>query len=119
MPKLHSETLSGAGDMTWLASTHGLHHARTETLNASKFTAVQTAKGKVPAGYPVAIDEDGKLIPYAGAGVLAGHVLTDQDASRGDIAVPVLDHGRVRTAKVPMDGFNAPDAQTKTTIVYL
>lgn len=120
MPKIYSETLSGAGDMTWLASTHGITNARTETLNASTFTTVQTAKGKIPSGTPVVLNE-GKLEPYTGTGTLAGHILTDQDASHGDVAVPVLDHGRVRVANVPAPSgtFKAPETQAATTIVYL
>lgn len=123
MPKLHSETLNSAGDFTWLGSDHSLFNSRTETLDAKKFETVQSENGKVPSGYPVAM-VGGKLAPYnksgsGGAEVIAGHILTDQDASHGDIAVPVLDHGRVRTAKVPQEGFQAPAAQPKTTIIYL
>lgn len=118
MPKTRIEALSGSGDYTWLASDHSLFNSRTETLDAAKFAAVQTEKGKVPSGYPVTLT-DGKVVPYKSGDVLAGHILTDQDAAHGDIAVPVLDHGRVKVSHVPQDGFAAPDAQTKTTIVYL
>jgi hypothetical protein len=51
-----------------------------------------------------------------GAGVLWGHVLTDQPVvGTNDFAVPVLKHGRVVTAKVPQgtDAFTAPVAAAK------
>jgi hypothetical protein len=84
-----------------------------------------------PVGHPVA-KVGGLLVPYTSAeatttnaGVLAGHLFTDQPVvGTGDFAVPVLDHGRVKTAKVPQgtDAFTAPVAAAKraaVTIVYI
>lgn len=131
MPRLSSQTY-GTGDMTWLASDRGLFSGRTELLDISTFTAgTHYPNGYIPSGTPVA-KSGGVLVPYTsaegtttGAGVLAGHILTDQPVvGTNDFAVPVLDHGRVKTAKVPQgtDAFTAPVAAAKrisVTIVYV
>ena len=109
MPIVQTKTF-GAGDNTWLASDHGLYNAKTETLDAAKFAAVQTANGKVPSGYPVTVAASGKLAPYTGAEEVAGHILFDQDASKGDVAVPVMNHGTVIAERVPYTDFAAPTA---------
>ena len=44
MPIVQTKTF-GAGDNTWLASDHGLYNAKTETLDAAAFQAVQAASG--------------------------------------------------------------------------
>jgi hypothetical protein len=131
MPRMKSETL-GAGDLSWLGSSHGLRNARPLPLNVSAFTAgTHYPNGYIPSGTPVAIVSN-LVVPYTsaeattpGAGVLAGHILTDQRVvGTGNFSVPVLDHGRVKTAKVPQgtDAFTAPVAAAKranTTIVYI
>lgn len=132
MPRLRSETV-GAGDMSWLASAHAIHNARTATVNVGAFTAAtHYPDGYIRSGTPVALVA-GLLVPYdsteatvTGAGVLAGHILTDQPvvAGSGNFAVPLLDHGRVWTSKVPagVQAFTAPVAAAKaasTTIVYV
>lgn len=131
MPRKSSETF-GAGDQSWLGSSHGIWECRTEVLDISTFTeATHFPNGYIPSGTPVA-KVSGKLVPYTsaegtttGAGVLAGHLFTDQPVvGTADFGVPLLDHGRVKTAKVPQgtDGFTAPAALLKrvaTTIVYI
>jgi hypothetical protein len=128
MPRMKSETL-GAGDLSWLGSSHGLRNARTLPLNVSAFTAgTHYPNGYIPSGTPVAIVSN-LVVPYTsaeatttGAGVLAGHILTDQRVvGTGNFSVPVLDHGRVKTAKVPQgtDAFTAPAKRANTTIVYI
>lgn len=108
MPRLVSETI-GAGDQSWLGSSHGIANCRTELLDISAFTAgTHYPNGYIPSGTPVA-KVGGVLVPYddtqgttTGAGVLAGFVFTDQSVvGTNDFAVPVLDHGRIRTAKLP------------------
>lgn len=108
MPRLVSETI-GAGDQSWLGSSHGIANCRTELLDISAFTAgTHYPNGYIPSGTPVA-KVGGALVPYddtqgttTGAGVLAGFVFTDQSVvGTNDFAVPVLDHGRIRTAKLP------------------
>lgn len=131
MPRLKTET-TGAGDQSWLGSSHGIHECRTEVLDVSAFTAgTHYPNGYVPSGTPVA-KVGGLLVPYTsaegtttGAGVLAGHLFTDQPVvGTADFGVPLLDHGRVKTAKVPQgtDAFTAPVAAAKraaTTFVYI
>jgi len=130
MPRLRSETL-GTGDQSWLGSTHGIGNARTGLIDISAFTAnTHYPLGYIPSGFPVAV-VDNKLVPYdvtigttTGAGILAGHVLTDQTVvGTVDFAVPLLDHGRVKAAKVAalaLTGFVKPiAAKNATTIVYI
>lgn len=108
MPKLRQETFN-AGDMSWLASTHNLRHARTAIVDISAFTkATHYPDGYIRSGFPVAL-VGGLLVPYditvgttTGAGVLEGHVFTDQPVVNDtvDFAVPLFDHGRVSVAKI-------------------
>mgnify|MGYP001184981112 CR=1 FL=1 len=128
MPRMKTETFQ-AGDQTWLGSSHGIHECRTETVDISTFTAgTHYPDGYLPSGTPVA-KVGGVLVPYTsaegtttGAGVLAGFILTDQRVEgTGDFAVPVLDHGRVKSANVP-HSFTAPVAAAKraaTNVVYI
>jgi hypothetical protein len=98
-------------------------------LNVSAFTAgTHYPNGYIPSGTPVAIVSN-LVVPYTsaeatttGAGVLAGHILTDQRVvGTGNFSVPVLDHGRVKTAKVPQgtDAFTAPVAAAKRANVTI
>jgi len=128
MPRLKTETY-GPGDQSWLGSTHGLGNARTEMVDISAFTkATHFPDGYLPSGTPVA-KVGGVLVPYDGteatvdgAGVLAGHILTDQPTDGvTDFAAPLLDHGRVKADRVP-GNFTAPTAAAKSaavTIVYI
>jgi hypothetical protein len=127
MPKLRTESF-GTGDQSWLGSTHGMHNARTEVIDISAFTAgTHYPNGFIPSGTAVALVA-GLLVPYDKAeatltlaGILAGHLLTDQPVvGTVDFAAPLLDHGRVRVSKVP-NAFVAPVAAAKraaTTFVY-
>ena len=132
MPRLRSETI-GAGNQSWLGSAHAIWNCRTETINVSAFTAgTHYPDGYIPSGTPVARVAN-LLVPYdsteattTGAGVLAGHIFTDQQVvtGSGNPAAPLLDHGRVKTSKVPqgVQAFTAPVAAAKraaTTIVYI
>ncbi|MCL2089852.1 MAG: head decoration protein [Micrococcales bacterium] len=128
MPRLTTETFGG-GDQSWLGSTHGVADARTEVLDVSTLTpTTHYPDGYVPSGTPVA-KVAGRLVPYDpddgttdGAGVLAGFVLTDQKVvGDGDLAVPVLDHGRVVVANLPVP-FAVPEAADKraaVTVVFV
>lgn len=119
MPRLKTETY-GSGDLSWLGSDHGIADGRTELLDISTFTkATHYPDGYIPSGLPVAL-VGGVLVPYdateattTGDGVLAGFVLTDQSTDgTEDIAVPLIDHGRVRVSKLPIT-FVAPAAEAK------
>lgn len=131
MPRMKSETV-GSGDQSWLGSSHGINDCRTELLDISTFTAeTHYPNGYIPSGTPVA-KVAGVLVPYdsleattTNAGVLAGFLFTDQVVvGTNDFAVPVLDHGRIRSAKVPAGAntFAVPVAAAKrasTTVVYI
>ena len=131
MPRLKSETF-GAGDQSWLGSSHGIHECRTGTVDVSTFTeATHYPDGYIPSGTPVAL-VGGVLVPYTSAeatttdaGVLAGFLYTDQPTDgTSDFAAPLLDHGRVKAAKIPQgtDAFTAPVAAAKrasTTFVFI
>ena len=123
MPRMKTETFGG-GDMSWLGS--GAPHiadCRTEILDISAFTAgTHFPDGYIPSGTAVA-KVAGVLVPYdiaeatvTNAGVLAGHILTDQAVGTlntgPDFGVPLYDQGRVTTAKVP-GVFTAPVAAAK------
>lgn len=119
MPRLKNETL-GTGDQSWLGSSHGIRDCRTELLDVSTFTVTNDY---IPSGTPVAL-VGGVLVPYddtqgttTGDGVLAGFIFTDQAVvGTNDFAVPVLDHGRIRTANLP-ETVTLPGAAAKVANV--
>ena len=129
MPNLRQESF-GPGDQSWLGSTHGIRNARTVVLDISTFNqGTHYPDGYIKSGFPLAI-VDGKAVPYdvtagttTGAGVLAGHLLTDQRVyGSADFGVPLLDHGRVKVAKIAaiLAGFIKPiTAKNATTIVHI
>jgi hypothetical protein len=115
----------GTGDMSWLGSDHGLGNARTEKVDISAFVEADNyPSGYIPSGTPVA-KVGGLLVPYdstegttTNAGVLAGFILTDQAVNGAeDFNAPLLDHGRIKTSKVPkgVQTFVAPVAALKRT----
>lgn len=131
MPRMQTETF-GAGDHTWLGSSHGIWECRTEVLDISAFTeADHYPDGYIPSGTPCALVGD-KLVPYesaeattTGDGVLAGFLFSDQPVvGTNDFGVPLLDHGRIKSANVPqgVDAFTAPVDPLKrvaTTFVFI
>ena len=128
MPKLIEEVY-GTGDQSWLGSAHGISNCRTATVDISAFTkSTHYPDGFLPSGTVVA-EVDGKLVPYDStegtvteAGVIAGHLFTDQPVvGTADFAAPVLDHGRVKASKVPGSFTKPADAAklSATTIVYV
>lgn len=108
MPRLTSETY-GAGDQSWLGSTHGIGNCRTATLDVSAFTAAtHYPNGYIPSGTPVNVADEGAATPYTGAaGERLGFVFTDQRVTGEDIPAPVLRHGIVKADRVPGD-FTVP-----------
>jgi len=105
MPKLREES-TGGGDLTWLGSLHGTGEARTVTVLRSSLTAgTHYPEGVLRAGQPLAIVA-GKAVPYNAAGtdgsqILAGFLLrAEKVVGDKNFAVPLLDHGRIRLARV-------------------
>ncbi|MFW0772522.1 hypothetical protein ACLRGI_05085 [Paenarthrobacter nitroguajacolicus] len=128
MPRLTTESF-GSGNMSWVGSEHAINNARTEQLDVGAFTAgTHYPDGYIRSGTAVA-KVAGLLVPYdsneatvTGAGILAGFVLTDQKVvGTTDFPVPLYDHGRVKTANLPI-AFTKPAAAAKlsaTTIVFV
>lgn len=128
MPRLRTETFGG-GNFSWLGSAHGIGNARTETLDISAFVkAAHYPDGYIKSGTPVALVA-GVLVPYdpdaettTAAGILAGFVLTDQAVVDPSvkIGVPLLDHGRVKTSKLPVTTAIPTGAKRgETTFVFI
>lgn len=114
MPRLNSETIT-TGDQSWLGSTHALYNARSVAPDEAAFP-IGTYPNGVPSGTPLSIlTTTGKAAPYDGAGTdgtqtLAGFLVTDQPAGvNGNASWPMLDHGRIRTDRLPV-AFTAPTA---------
>ena len=126
MPRMTTQTFGG-GNQSWIgAGAHGIGDARTEVLDISAFTAgTHYPNGFIPSGLPVA-KVGGVLVPYdategttTGAGVLAGHVLTDQPVvGAADFGVPLYDQGRVVSANLPI-AFTPPTAAAKKAAVAI
>lgn len=110
--RLITETFGG-GDLSWLGSNHGTDNARTSTFVAANFTpATHYPNGYLPSGLPVNAAEEANLKPWtAAAGEKLGFILFDQPVVSGDakFAVPVIRHGIIRTAKLPVT-LTAPTA---------
>lgn len=65
MPRLSEESI-GAGDQSWLGSTHGIHNCRTVAPDPALFTAAAYPDG-VPSGTPIGIvTATGLVGPYTG-----------------------------------------------------
>ena len=96
----------GTGDLSWLGSNHGTDNARTSTFVAANFTAAtHYPDGHVPSGLAVNCADEANLAPWTDAvGEELGFILFDQPIQTGDekFAVPVIRHGLIRTAKLPV-----------------
>lgn len=100
-----TRTTHGGGNHSWLGSRHGVANARSVTLSGAAFA------GDVASGTPIAI-VGGLGVAYNPAGtngsqVLAGFVIGSVSVNGADTMAPLLDHGRVITAKLPV-AFTAP-----------
>jgi hypothetical protein len=124
MPNLTTEYFGG-GDTTWMGSLHGLESARSIVLKKAAFTQNTHYKdGFIPSGTALAKGTDGLYGPYGAApyNVLAGFLATDKKCDAftdPKIAAPLLDHGRVKVAKLPFQPFTVPTgANNATTIIF-
>lgn len=109
MPRMTNESIGG-GDMSWLASDHGIFNARTATLDVSTFTkATHYPNGYFPSGLPVNTAAEGAVKPWTAAtGEKLGFLLTDQKTDGvADVPAPILRHGLVKTARLPI-AFTVP-----------
>ena len=107
MPRLFTESLGG-GDMSWLASTHGIENARTATLDVSTFTeATHYPDGYFPSGLPVNVADEGAVTPWTGVtDEELGFVLRDVRVNVTDVTIDVtaavLRHGLILSANLPV-----------------
>lgn len=119
MPNLKTEIFGGS-DHSWLGSAHGIANARTETLDVATLTkATHYPEGVIPSGLPLG-KSGNKVVLWDGTAPLVGF-LFDARPTDGTtpIPVPVLDHGRIKTANLPV-AFTAPAGDLdKTTCVYV
>jgi hypothetical protein len=66
MPRLATETI-GAGDQSWLGSTHGIYNCRSVAPDSTLFSLAAYPSGVVPSGTPIGIvTATGKAGPYTG-----------------------------------------------------
>ena len=118
--RVKTETF-GTGDLSWLGSNHGTDNARTSTFVAANFTAgTHYPDGHVPSGLPVNCADEADLKPWTdAAGEELGFVLFDQPVETGDatFAVPVIRHGLIRTANLPVEITTATGSVGQFTFV--
>lgn len=104
MPRIRSEVV-GTADQSWLGTTHGIYNCITATIDPAGFKKdTHYPKGYLPSGLPVNFADLGAVKPYTGAaGEKLGFLYTDQPMDGvAKIAVPVLTHGTVKKAKLPV-----------------
>lgn len=106
----------GADDQSWMGSRHGTNNARTITLARAAFTAAtHYPQGFMKSGTPLARYTTGANTglygPYTtgatdGSQNLAGFLLTPVSfvtwGSTGNVVAPLLEHGVVYLAKLPL-----------------
>lgn len=95
----------GQDDQSWLGSAHGTNAAQTVTLDASSFVkATHYPEGWLKSGLPLAKSGEKHVLWTVGA-VLAGFLFTTvrvpEDAST-PVGAAILEHGRVKAAKLPV-----------------
>lgn len=137
------ETITAAGDQSWLGSAHGTDNAESVTLDGARFTTdtqeTRWPEGEVPSGVVVARDAtSGLVVPYDetydsdaatagaqpnGADVAIGHLLEGVriDATApGNVAAALFWHGQVVVANLPTGhGLNQAAAAEMSHIHYV
>lgn len=100
----------GVDDLTWLGSSDGVDHARTETIDLSAWkSASKVTDNYIKSGEPAkyaTVSGVKLLVPYGGTGTLAGFILTPTHVDprlpdTADVVVPLLDRGRIILSKLP------------------
>ena len=116
----------GASDPSWLASAHGTDAAGSATLDVTKFTAAtHYPLGYVLGGTPVGkITASGLYGPYDseaddGTETLAGFVLWDTLVGGDKEPFALFDHGKVRTARLPITVDAPGQADVATRIQFV
>ncbi len=118
--------VEGRDDQSWLGSAHGTSSARTITLQMSSFTAsTHYPNGYFPSGLPLgkntATGNYGPVTDAAtdGTQALAGFLFTavqvPRNSASGTVGAALLDHGRVRLARLPI----VPSATAQGTNAHI
>lgn len=119
----------GQDDQSWLGSAHGTNAAQTITLDASTFTkATHYPEGWLKSGLPLMNLGNGKFGLHTGvatepeetpalAGFLFTTVRVPEDAAT-PVGAAILEHGRVKTAKLPVSVDSAVQATVSGRIIF-
>lgn len=98
----------GGTDQRWLGSREGMDLCRTVTLDDASWAA-KVQNGRLRGGEPIAQNStNDKWVPYASGGAngtnkLVGFLRNDIPfrVGEGDVAAPMLDHGRIIIKYLP------------------
>lgn len=119
MPRMRTETF-GEGDMSWLASDHGIFNCRTSVIDISTFarppispTAVSAPalRSTSPASPP---SPDRRCSRKARL-----HPDRSADRRRAGLLAPPLWHGLVKTARLPIAHVNATNAADAAGFTFI
>lgn len=95
----------GNEDQSWLGSAHGTNAAQTITLDASTFTkATHYPDGYLKSGLPLA-KSGAKYVLWTTGADLAGFLFTSvrvPENTATPVGGAIFEHGRVKTAKLPV-----------------
>lgn len=121
MPRMRTETF-GEGDMSWLASDHGIFSCRTSVIDISTFAkATHYPDGYLRSGTEVNVASESAVKPWTGAaGEKLGCILTDQPTDGvADFGAPILRYGLVKTARLPIAHVNATNAADAAGFTFI
>lgn len=111
----------GRDDQSWLGSAHGTNAAQTVTLDASTFTkATHYPEGWLKSGLPLAKSGQKHVLWTAGA-ALAGFLFTTvrvPENLASPVGAAILEHGRVKAAKLPVPVDAAGQATAAGRIIF-
>ena len=121
MPRMRTEAF-GEGDMSWLASDHGIFNCRTAVIDISTFVkAAHYPDGYLRSGTAVNVASESVVKPWTGAaGEKLGYILTDQPTDGvADFGAPILRHGLVKTTRLPIAHVNATNAADAAGFTFI
>lgn len=103
-------------DLTWLDSKRGVDTARTGTVRAASLTGYEVGD-KVPSGIAVSLNSDHSYNVATDVDQVVGFLLTDHIFYGDDLPVAIIDHGRIRAARLPEQAIDARDLHSPHFIV--
>lgn len=111
----------GQDDRSWLGSAHGTQSAQTITLDVSSFNEeAHYPEGWLKSGLPLAKSGE-KYVLWTAEATLAGFLFAPVQAP-ADSATPaagaILEHGRVKLAKLPVTVDEAGQATAAGRIIF-